>query len=477
MSELHPSAVLLPVGTRVGKYTIQSALGAGGMATVYLVRHDVLDKPRALKVLNPALLANAQLRDRFLAEAQIQATLRHPNVVEVNDIFSDPSVAAIVMEYIEGPTLQDYLMERGALPWLEVIGLISDVIAGVDCAHQANIVHRDLKPSNVLLAKQRDGTLIAKVCDFGIAKHNQEGKSQTKTGAHMGTVGYMSPEQIRDAARVDRRADIWAIGAIMHEMLTGKRAFDGNSDFDIMVSITQGTRPDMRQTHSGIPDDMHDIVSRALSVDSAKRFPDGGSMLAALQQLRQRAAILPQQPAVPQPQRIAFEHTQPLAAAAIPQPAAAKPFAPPKHEEPMRPVAQPNRPPFQQGQPLQTSWWNQYLPSIVLAGAALCVLAALIIMFRILFADPVTSQAPGKSVRRADAGVGQVKTQTGVPSANAQDGRWPTGAGADSDTKPLTAEEHACLGKDKNAWFSQCRSECGARPGCMLENVACRCAR
>ena len=144
----------------------------------------------------------------------------------------------------------------------------------------------------------------------------------------------------------------------------------------------------------------------------------------------------------------------------------------------MRPAANPNRQPMQ---PMQGSGWNQYVPSIVLAGAALCVLAALIIMFRILFAEPVTPQTVQRTTRRPDAGVGigQAKPPIGaqVPGKNIDDGRWPTGSPGDMDPKPLKAEEHACLEKDKTAWFNQCRSECGARPACMLENLACRCAR
>jgi serine/threonine protein kinase len=317
-------AARLAAGTALGSYVIERHLGEGGMASVYLARHVALGSLHALKVLSPDLLVHQNLRGRFLAEGQIQARLRHPNVVAVTDLISEPGVAGLVMEYIEGPSLEDFIKSHGAMPWAQACQLICGVLEGVAAAHDQGIVHRDLKPSNVLLSRQRDGVIVPKVCDFGIAKLESEGKAKTRTGATLGTVQYMSPEQVRDAAAVDQRSDIWAIGAIFHEMLAGHVAFDGGSDFDIMQRIVSGSRPDVRHSRSDVPEALLAVVAIALEVAPERRFPDCREMARAVQAASQGQA--PFQPSYPPPAALAARPSDALYVAPLPQVPVAAPF-------------------------------------------------------------------------------------------------------------------------------------------------------
>jgi serine/threonine protein kinase len=267
----------LAAGVQVGKYVLERKLGDGGMGTVWLARHAALGSSHSIKFLLPEVLIQQKARDRFLSEGQIQARIRHPNIVLVTDLISEPGLAGLVMEYVEGGTLEDLLRHRGALPWREAVGLLNGVLSGLAVAHDANVIHRDLKPSNVLIARQHDGSPLPKVCDFGIAKFS-EGRAGTRTGNTLGTPHYMSPEQVRDASRVDRRSDIWSIGAILYEMLTGLRPFSSDSEFDIMTRIVAGARADLGSIRKDLPTPLYAIVDRALAVDPSARYADCHSL-------------------------------------------------------------------------------------------------------------------------------------------------------------------------------------------------------
>jgi serine/threonine-protein kinase len=234
----------LQPGTQLdGRYEVVRLLGQGGMASVYEVRHLGLHSTHALKVLNPDMARDDELRARFLAEGRIQARLRHPNIVQVTEIVTTP-VAGLVMDYVDGPTLADFCQQKGPLDVPTVLQLFLPVLDAVDEAHKAHVVHRDLKPDNIMLGRDSRGRLHPMVTDFGIAKmlmEEEQSKKKTRAGARMGTLLYMSPEQVRGAGEVDARSDIFALGAILYEAVTGKIAFDGASEYETMQSIVQGT--------------------------------------------------------------------------------------------------------------------------------------------------------------------------------------------------------------------------------------------
>ncbi|MBL0216063.1 MAG: serine/threonine protein kinase [Myxococcales bacterium] len=235
---------MLAGGTRVGDYEIEAELGEGGMAKVYRARHALLDTLHAIKVLDAELRTNADARQRFLDEARIQAKhLDHPGIVKVTNIVATSEYAALVMELVEGGSLETYAASVVNDPG-EVRRIMLSVLDAVGHAHAAGIVHRDLKPANVLLAGAKR---IPKVTDFGIAKVNADpsriSKKSTHAGARMGTLSYMSPEQIRRAKDVTPRSDIFSLGAMLYELATGAVPFDGVDDFEVMEKIVHGRFP------------------------------------------------------------------------------------------------------------------------------------------------------------------------------------------------------------------------------------------
>ncbi len=208
------------VGTLVdGRYLIQSRLASGGMSTVYVATDRRLERDVALKVLHPHLAGDPQFLDRLGREAKAAARLSHPHVVGVLDQGEDDRVAYLVMEYIKGHTLRDVLKDKGALPPRLALALIDPVVEGLGAAHAAGLIHRDIKPENVLIAD--DGRI--KLGDFGLARAIS---TSTSTGALIGTVAYLSPELVL-GRQADARSDIYSVGIMLYEMITGRQPFDG----------------------------------------------------------------------------------------------------------------------------------------------------------------------------------------------------------------------------------------------------------
>jgi len=236
----------LKIGDRVGDYVVLDVLGTGGFATVYEARHAALGSRHALKILAPHLSGNREIRARFLAEGRILARLRHPNLVRVTAILALPGVAGLVMDFVKGRTLEEVLRGRRepmALP--EIVAVMAPVLDALAVAHGHGVVHRDLKPANLILGADDDGEVHPVVLDFGIAKLMENASvtkhHDTRTHMQMGTVGYMSPEQIREARDVDERTDVFALGCIVYELATGVAAFTGDSAFDVQCAIVGGT--------------------------------------------------------------------------------------------------------------------------------------------------------------------------------------------------------------------------------------------
>jgi hypothetical protein len=280
----------LPIGALVGAYVVEAQIGSGGMARVYRVRHGVLGTLHALKVLEPEFRALAEGRDRFRDEALIQSKrLVHPNIVKVTDIIVTDQVAGLLMEFVDGPSLDDHIarLNRPAQPQ-EIRALMLPILSAVGHAHSQGIVHRDVKPANILLARGADGEWIPKVTDFGIAKvmHDapggRAGKKSTSANARLGTPGYMSPEQIRTPKQVTERSDVFSLGAVLYELATGAAAFEDENDFEVELKIVTGTCEPPERRVPGLDPVIGAAIRRALAPDPALRFASCEELAAAL---------------------------------------------------------------------------------------------------------------------------------------------------------------------------------------------------
>src|SRR5262245_3943721 len=227
----------LGAGTRLGPYEVLAPLGAGGMGEVYRARDTRLGREVAVKVLPQLAAGSPEALTRFEREARAVAALSHPHILAIHDFGREGDVVYSVTELLEGETLRERL-EAAAVPPRKAADYTQQIARGLAAAHDRGIVHRDLKPDNVFLT--RDG--LVKILDFGLAVHADEepakAQSLTESGTVVGTPGYMAPEQIRGKA-VDQRADLFALGAILYEMLTGSRAFQRSSPVETMMSVLQ----------------------------------------------------------------------------------------------------------------------------------------------------------------------------------------------------------------------------------------------
>src|SRR5271169_897728 len=258
----------LTSGARLGPYEIVSPLGAGGMGEVYRARDTRLKREVAIKVLPAAFSLDADRLRRFEQEALATAALNHPNILAVFDIGTSEGSPYVVSELLEGETLRERL-RSGPIPVRKALDHALQIAHGLAAAHAKGIIHRDLKPENLFLTK--DGRL--KILDFGLAKLTQAEPGAnasvptisqgTKSGTVIGTAGYMSPEQVRGIA-VDARSDIFSFGTILYEMLSGKRAFRGDTAADTMSAILKKNPPELSETNRSVPPVLDRIVQHCL---------------------------------------------------------------------------------------------------------------------------------------------------------------------------------------------------------------------
>ena len=264
-----------------GKYTVEALLGEGGMAAVYRVRHNTLGTTHALKILT---LTRKSIRERLLTEGIVQASLDHPNAVAVRDVVDVDGSPALIMEYVEGPDLEDWIREGGHT-LQEAEDAFRGICSAVGAAHAKGLIHRDLKPANVLMAR-RGSAWIPKVCDFGIAKLADEDTNQTsgstRTGVAMGTPAYMAPEQIRDAKNVDHRADIFSLGCILYQLVTGHQAFEAADIIDLYNAISKGEYKPPQERVPGLPKRFSDTIRACLEVNRNHRPDDCAAVLRSL---------------------------------------------------------------------------------------------------------------------------------------------------------------------------------------------------
>ena len=265
------------------RYEILEIIGSGGMAVVYKATDNRLNRFVAVKILRDELAMDDEFRARFQTEAQAVAMLSHPNIVSVYDVSHSEGVEYIVMELIEGVTLMQYMQKRGALGWKEALHFSVQITKALEHAHEKGIVHRDIKPQNIMIL--RDGTI--KVADFGIAA--LESAQEQRSDQTVGSVHYIAPEQARGETP-DTRSDIYSLGVVMYEMLTGCMPYDGETAEQIALKHIAGIAEPPQEINPEIPDELARITLKAMSADINARYQTAGELLNDLEEFRKQQA-------------------------------------------------------------------------------------------------------------------------------------------------------------------------------------------
>jgi tRNA A-37 threonylcarbamoyl transferase component Bud32 len=260
-----------------GKYRIERELGRGAMGIVYAARHVVLDTRFAVKMLAPEFAADPRLRERFYKEALTQSNFEHPNVNRTVDYFEQDQRLYLVLGFVDGVPLGSLIAEGKPLPEARVRTIMAGVLEGLDYVHRQGVIHRDVKPSNIIVAENDRAVLI----DFGIALR-AGGTRLTRFGGRVGTVEYMSPEQITAPDKLDHRTDVYSAGVVLFEMATGKVPFDGASDFEIEQKHVRTPPPPPRGSNRQVSAGLNRVILKALEKDPARRFQGCAEFRAAL---------------------------------------------------------------------------------------------------------------------------------------------------------------------------------------------------
>jgi serine/threonine protein kinase len=280
LDETRSFKVLSP-GTMLSHYRIIETIGEGGMGVVYKALDTRLDRPVALKFLPPRLLCDAEARERFEHEARAASALNHPNITTIYEIDEAEGRCFIAMEYIEGKSIRE-LVKEGPLAIEKITDIALQIGNGLDAAHNKNIIHRDIKSANIM----RTDTGQAKIMDFGLAK--VKGVTVlTREGTTLGTVAYMSPEQAR-GEEVDHRSDIWSLGVVLYEMLTGELPFEGDREAAILYSVVHERPRPLKEAKPDAPPELVKIINRALKKKPESRYQSATEMLIDLTAYKER---------------------------------------------------------------------------------------------------------------------------------------------------------------------------------------------
>ena len=273
----------IQIGDVVGDYRVIAIAGSGGMGAVYKIEHVITRRIEAMKLLPPGSSSDPDQVHRFEREIQVQARLHHPNIVGLYNAVRDGDSIALVMEYVEGESLQR-MVEAGPLPVATAVDFASQVLSALGYAHESGIIHRDVAPANIIITPER----VAKLTDFGLARGSTDVRLST-SGAPLGSPWYMSPEQIRGTGAVDGRTDIYAMGAVLHEMLTGGKLFVAEGSFAVMRAHVEAEPDPPSLRNPEVPAALDEIVRKAVAKDPARRFQTADEFRLALQGGAERA--------------------------------------------------------------------------------------------------------------------------------------------------------------------------------------------
>lgn len=275
------------IGKRLdGRYEIHELIGVGGMANVYRCTDTIDDREVAIKILKDEYLNNEEFIRRFKNESKAIAMLSHQNIVKVYDVSFGDMIQYIVMEYIDGITLKEYIDRQGIIEWKDALHLTAQVLKALQHAHECGIVHRDIKPQNIMLLQ--DGTI--KVTDFGIARFSDKA-TRTMTEQAIGSVHYIAPEQARGDV-TDGKTDIYSVGVMMYEMLTGKLPFDGDSAVSVALMQLQSTPKRPREVNPGIPIGLEQITMKAMQKQPSSRYTSAAEMMSDIERFRLNPSIV-----------------------------------------------------------------------------------------------------------------------------------------------------------------------------------------
>jgi len=274
------------IGKRIdGRYLVSELIGIGGMANVYKATDMTDAKTVAVKILREEYYGNEEFMRRFKNESRAIAMLSHPNIIKVYDVCFSTKFQSIVMEYVDGITLKEYLEQRSPLSWKETVHFVVQILKALAHAHERGIVHRDIKPQNVMLLA--DGSI--KITDFGIARFARS-ETRTLTDRAIGSVHYISPEQAR-GEHTDQRADIYSVGAMMYEMLTGRLPFDAENPVSVALKQIQLDAPSPRSINAAIPEALEEITMHAMQKDPDDRFQSASEMLEAFAEFKRDPSV------------------------------------------------------------------------------------------------------------------------------------------------------------------------------------------
>ena len=266
----------------VGKYRVEALIGEGDLASTYRVSSEGVSY--ALRVL---IIRDSGFSERLKRASLAQSHAAHPHLLRVVDVLDAQGSPGVVTEFVEGTDLEQWIAQGPHRP-LEVLVLFRQMVDGVRAAHEAGLIHRNLKPSKVLIGRAADGGPRVQIADFLLGKVRQSGASAavTQLGTTFGTPQYMSPEQFRGAATVDERADLFALGCLLYEMATGKRAFDGKNLLDVYNQVSQGQYKPVEEARPGTPMWVGQVLARLLAPDPADRFPSAALLLEELERIK-----------------------------------------------------------------------------------------------------------------------------------------------------------------------------------------------